>query len=284
MGLAVALDAASGKMLWSVDILQRFGGENLYFGISESPLIDGNRVIFTPGGKDASVVALDKKTGETLWTSKGLSETSAYCSPRILTVGKHRQIVTFVAKHLVGLDPESGAVLWRHEVPASYDIHANSPLFDGDLIFVSHAYDKGSNAYRLAADGKSLSPAWEEQKLDIPHGGAVLVDGLVYGAAAKKSWHVLNAQNGEILASIKRLGKGTVVYADGLLYGYTEQGEVLLVDPDPKHFAVISRFKIAQGEGQFWSHPVIADGVLYIRHGDVLMAYDISAPEIVESV
>ncbi len=277
MGQAVALDATTGKIQWQVNILESFGAENLYFGVSESPLVDGENVIFTPGGKDAVVVALNKKTGETHWVTKGLPGPSAYCSPRILEHGKHRQLVTFLAKEMIGIDPESGSLLWRHEVPVSYDIHANSPLFDGDMIYVSHAYGKGSQAFRLAADGKSVSPVWSEEKLDIHHGGGVLLNGNLYGAADKKTWHILDGKSGESLASIRRLGKGAVVFADGLLYGYTEAGEVLLVNPDPKSFEVISRFEITQGEGQHWAHPVITDGVLYIRHGDALMAFDIAA-------
>lgn len=274
-GEAVALDAATGEIRWKVDVLKKFGGENIYFGLSESPLIDGDRVILTPGGENASVVALDKKTGETVWQTKGLSDTSGYCSPRIMDTGKHRQIVTLVAKNLVGIDPASGEVLWRQPVEVSYDIHATSPLFLGDLIYITHGYNQGGKAFRLAADGRSVTPAWTEESLDVHHGGGVLVDGRIYGASSKKDWHVLDAKSGNVLASIKRLGKGSIVHADGLLYGYVENGDVVLVNPDPEKFEVISRFKVEKGEGHHWSHPVISDGILYIRHGGALLAYDI---------
>lgn len=274
-GDAVALDAASGAIHWKVDVLERFGGENIYWGLAESPLVDGNRVIFTPGGKDATVVALHTETGATVWTSKGLSDNAAYCSPRIWKTGKHRQLVTMTAEHLVGLHPETGSVLWRTTMPAGYDIHANSPVFDGDLVYVSH-HIQGGKALRLSADGRSVAPVWSEEKLDIHHGGALLIHGRIYGAALKKTWYALDVASGEILASIPRLGQGAVVYADGLLYGYIDSGDVLLVDPDPESFRVISRFAITAGNGQHWSHPVIAGRVLYIRHGDALMAYDIA--------
>ena len=277
-GEAVALDAKSGKMQWKVDLFKRFGGKNIYFGVSEAPLVDGDRVIVTAGGKDASVVALNRKTGETVWSTKGLSDSAAYCSARVMEHGKQRQIVTSVGKHLVGIAPETGEVLWRQKVEVSYDIHANSPLFLSDLIYTTHGYGQGGRAFRLAADGRSVSPAWTEEELDVHHGGAVLVDGRIYGAASNKAWHVLNAKTGAQLAKIKRLGKGSVVYADGLLYGYVESGEVLLVNPSPESFEVISRFKMEAGSGHHWSHPVIADKVLYIRHGDVLHAYDVAAP------
>lgn len=277
MGEATALDAKTGKIQWQVNLLKKFGGENIYFGVSESPLVDGDRVIFTPGGKDASLVALDRKTGNTVWTTKGLSDGAAYCNPVLVELGGKRQIVTLVSKSLVGLDPETGSILWRQDYPVQYDIHAVSPLVSGRKIYVTHGYDQGGTLFELAADGKSMTQKWKEADLDVHHGGAVLADGKIYGAASNKTWFVLDFETGKQLASIRRLGKGAVVMADGLLYGYTEDGSVHLVNPDPARFEVISSFKITQGEGQHWSHPVIEDGVLYVRHGDVLMAYDVKA-------
>lgn len=276
-GIALAVKAADGAIQWKVDLLDRFKGKNIYFGMSESPLVDGDRVIFTAGGKDAAVVALDKTSGATVWTTKGLSETSAYCNPVILDHGKHRQIVTMVAKSLVGIDPKTGKVLWQESMPAEYDIHSTSPVIDGNKIYVTHGYDQGGHLYELAADGRSVKKLWREEKLDVHHGGAVEVNNIIYGAASKKTWYALDMATGEILASIRRAGKGSVTYADGRLYGYVESGDVLLVDPDPKNFSIVSKFKVEEGEGHHWAHPVLSRGVLYIRHGDVLMAYDVAA-------
>ncbi len=278
MGKAVALDAASGDLRWEVDLFARFGGSNIYFGVSESPLVDDGKVVFTPGGKDAAMVALDKTTGETVWTSKGLNEKAAYCSPRVLDAGGQRQIVTFVEKHLAGLDPATGEVLWRHESKVSYDIHATSPVFDGRSIFLTHGYNQGGKLVELAADGKSVSDVWSTEELDVHHGGAVFLNGHVYGASSKGTWYVLDGKSGEAKASIPKAGKGSVVFADGRLYGYTEAGEVLLVDPNPESFEVVGSFEIVKGDGQHWSHPVVSDNVLYIRHGAVLMAYDVKEP------
>lgn len=277
MGKAVALKTKDGSLAWEVDLVERFGAVNLYFGISESPLVDGDNLILTPGGKDATVVALNKKTGATVWTSKGLGETSAYCNARIFDNGKIRQVITMVQKHMVGLDPANGTVLWRQPYPAEYDIHAVSPVFEGNRIYVSDGYGQGGRLFELAPAGSSVKELWHEEKLDIHHGGAVFLNGHIYGAASKGAWYVLKAETGEIVAEIPRLGKGAVVYADGLLYGYTEKGEVVLVNPDPKDFQKISSFKITKGSGQHWSHPVINQGVLYIRHGEVLMAFDVKA-------
>ena len=278
LGKAVAMDAESGAVRWEVDLFDRYDGKNTYFGLAESPLIVGDRVIYTPGGADASIVALDAGNGETVWTSKGLSDGPGYCTPRLFDNGKHRQLITLVAKSLVGLDPETGRVLWRQPSEVSYDIHAVSPEFSGDTIYISHGYNQGGKAYRLAADGGSVSEQWTESKLDVHHGGAIVHDGHIYGAASNGTWYAINAESGEIAAQIKRLGKGSMALADGLLYGYTEKGEVVLVDPDPANFRVVSSFEMTHGSGHHWSHPVVADGVLYIRHGDVLMAFDVKEP------
>lgn len=276
-GLAVALEVKTGEKIWQADLLERFAGTNIYFGMAESPLIVDDKVIFTPGGKDASVVALDKATGRTVWTSKGLSDKSAYCSARLYDNGRHRQVITLVEKHLVGLDPETGNLLWKEPYSATYDIHAVSPVFTGDKIYVSHGYGQGGKLFELAEDGRSAGEVWTEKKLDVHHGGAVVVDGVIYGAASNKTWMALDVATGEILASIRRLGKGSVISADGLLYGYIESGDVLLVRPDPENFEVVSSFEIDEGSGHHWAHPVISDGVLYIRHGEVLIAFDIRA-------
>ncbi len=277
LGKAVSLDAETGALRWQVDLLETFGGKSTYFGMAEQPLITDGKVIYTAGGTDATVVALDPDTGKTLWTSKGLSETSAYCSPRLFDDGSRRQIVTLVAKSMVGLDPADGKVLWRQGLEKQYDIQANSPVFHGDTIYVSHGYDQGGQAFQLAAAGASVKEQWTEAELDVHHGGAVAHGDHIYGAASGGTWYALDATTGRPAANIRRLGKGSMVYADGRLYGYTEKGKVLLVDPDPANFAVVSSFDVTRGEGNHWSHPVIANGTLYVRHGDVLMAYDVRA-------
>ncbi len=271
-GKAVALDAGSGEIRWQKEL----PNTNIRWGIAESPLVVDDKVIFTPGGA-ATMVALDKKIGAEKWAMTALSEPSAYCSPRLFDDGRRRQIVTMTKGHMIGVDPASGELLWRQSYPARYDIHAVSPIFAGGSIYVADGYGQGGKMFDLAGDGRGVSLAWEEDELDVHHGGVVVVRGVIYGAADNGTWHALDAGSGETKATIRRLGKGSVVYADGLLYGYTEKGEVLLVDPDPGSFAVVSRFKITAGDGQHWAHPVIANGVLYVRHGDVLMAFGVGA-------
>ncbi len=274
-GLAVALDAATGEIAWQKDLAIR----NITWGITESPLVVDDKVVFTPGGAVGTMVAFDKKSGDEIWVVTDPNEPSGYCSPVLFGDGERRQIITLTKGHMFGVDPETGRTLWKHRYPARYGIHAVSPVFDGDSFYVSDGYGQGGKMFQLAADGEGVTVRWEEPSLDVHHGGAVLVDGRIYGAASNGTWSVLDAASGEVLASERRLGKGSLVYADGRVYGYVEGGEVLLVDPDPADFEVVGRLKVDQGRGQHWAHPVISDGVLYVRHGDALMAYDVSASD-----
>ncbi len=273
LGKAVAFDAGSGEIRWQKDLPIR----NITWGIAESPLVVDDNLIFTPGGSAGTMIALDRKTGAEVWAMTALSEASAYCSPRLFDDGRRRQIITMTKGHMIGVDPASGELLWRYAYPGRYDIHAVSPVFSGGSIYVSDGYKQGGKMLDLAGDGRGVSLGWEEKGLDVHHGGVVLVRGVIYGAASNGTWYALDAGSGEVKGTIGRLGKGSIIYADDLLYGYTEKGEVLLVNPDLQRFGVESRFEITRGSGQHWAHPVIANGVLYVRHGDVLMAFDIGA-------
>jgi len=277
LGRVACYNAATGRRIWYVDTLDEFGGQNIRWGIAESVLIDGEKVICTPGGKDATMVALNKMTGETLWTSKGLSQLSAYCSPMLVERGGNRLILTLVEKALAGIDPNTGKVYWTIPHRVSYDIQAVSPLHKDGTVFVSNAYRHGSVGFALSADGASVEKKWSEKSLDIHHGGAVLVDGKVYGASTKGEWICLDLATGKAAFSGELVGKGSVIYVDGMLYGYGESGKVGLIRIKPDGYELVSSFQIRKGGGEHWAHPAISDGRLYIRHGDALICYDIKA-------
>ncbi len=276
-GRIACYNAADGKRLWYIDTLKKFGGKNIRWGIAESVLIDGDKVICTPGGKDATMAALNKMTGETIWTSKGLSQLSAYCSPMLVERGGKRLLLTLVEKTLVGIDAGTGQVYWTIPHQVSYDIQAVSPLYKDGMVFVSNGYRHGSVGIALSADGTSAEQKWAEKSLDIHHGGAVLVDGKVHGANTKGQWICLDLATGKQAFSDKLVGKGSVIYADGMLYGYGENGKVGLIKIKPDGYELVSSFKVKKGSDEHWAHPAISDGRLYIRHGDVLMCYDIKA-------
>jgi outer membrane protein assembly factor BamB len=279
-GNLACFDAKTGEQRWQADTAKNFGAQNTNWGLSESVLVAEDKVICTPGGTDAGIAALNKMTGETIWTSKGLSDASAHCSPILVERGGRNIIVTITAAHIVGIDLQTGEVLWQHQNRLHKDkprhVNPNSPLYCDGGIFVASRF-VGGMMLKLSPDGRQVSEAWTNEELDPHHGGIVLVDGYIYGANTKRQgWMCLDWNSGKTVYERKWLGKGSVIYADGMLYCYEEkQGTIGLVPASPADFNVVSSFKVPHGTDEHWAHPAISDGTLYVRHGDALMAYDV---------
>ncbi|MCP4643623.1 MAG: PQQ-binding-like beta-propeller repeat protein, partial [bacterium] len=236
LGVVTAFQRPDCGIAGQVDVMQRFGGQKISWTLAESLLIDGNNVICTPGGPDASVVALDKMTGDTVWTSKGLSEPSAYCSPDLFEVGGRRLIVTMTAKSVVGLDAGTGAVLWTHPHETDYDIHAVTPVLGGDMLYYTGGYKSGGGMLKLSADGSSVAPQWKDLALDCQHHGVVLVDGYIYGTSHHtRALVCLELKSGKVMWETKDVRQGALIYADGMLYIYEgpKTGRVSLVKANP---------------------------------------------------
>ncbi len=277
-GVVYCLDDKKGDILWEVDLIRSFGARNLRWGMTESLLIDGDRLFCTPGGTDAMMAILDRNTGKTLQTIKGNGEKSAYCSPALVTHGQRRLILTMTGESLVGIDATTGAFLWDYQHRTRYDINPNTPLYHDGYIYSVSGYDTGGQLFKVTGNAEGLENVWADETLDSQMGSAMLVDGFIYGSGhSNKGWHCIDFMTGDVQYSARVLGsKGNIIYSDGMFYCYSEDGDVGLVKPNPKKFDVISSFKIEQGSGAHWAHPVISKGVLYIRHGDVLMTFDIS--------
>jgi len=275
-GWLVCMNSNTGKKIWSFNILEKFGGKNIQWGLAESVLIDGNRVICTPGGRDASVVALDRMTGQTIWTSKGHSEDAAYCSPALIQHGTRCMIVTMTKKSIIGLDAETGKFLWRHHHETEYDIHPNTPLYQDGYLYCLSGYGTGGVKLQLSPDGNSVKEIWRNTSLDSQFGAAILYNGYIYGSGHNtRRWQCLDWRNGNVRYESSRRGKGNIIFADGRLYCYDEKGEVMLVEPNPAAFKIISSFRVTQGTNQHWAHLVINAGRLFVRHGDTLLVYSI---------
>ena len=275
-GVVNCFDRAKGRLKWQVDTFKTFGGRQIGWQISESLLIDNGRVICTPGGTKALLAALDVRNGKTLWTTHGLDCKSAYCSPIAVTYNGRRIIITMVEYGLVGIDAMSGRLLWKHPHKNKYAVHAVTPIFDRGRIFITSGYGKGSELLKLSPKGDAIRSVWQQKELDNHHGGVVLYKGFIYGTNSR-GLLCLDMRTGQVMSRLRAVGKGSLTMADDLLYVYGERGKMSLVDPNPKNCTLISSFPIKEGTGQHWSHPVVSDGVLYIRHGDVLMAYDVKA-------
>jgi outer membrane protein assembly factor BamB len=277
-GRLVCADARAGDLIWQVDILERFRAQNTTWGLAESPLVVGDAVICTPGGPDASVVALDRSTGKTLWTSRGLGERAASCSPAFVQAAGRRVIVTSLLRSSVGIDAADGKVLWTYDSTDAGHledaVNPNTPVSGGGGLLVPSLRERGAGKLALAPDGASVREVWTQQKAISHIGGMLLVDGSVYLASGTR-WMCVDWETGEVRYQAPGVGKGAAIYADGFLYCYGERGRVALVKASPGGHEIAGSFDVDQGSGEHFAHPSLAHGRLYIRHGDALLAYEV---------
>ena len=282
-GKLASFHRTTGKKLWTVDLMSTFDGKVPGWGGAESVLIDGDRLICTPGGQRVGVVALDKITGKTIWEGDPLETPAPYASPILVEFGGVRQFVSLVQSGLVGVDANDGRFLWRYRRAAPPNRPACSdPLYFDGYVFGASGYNNGGGLVKLAVEGTGVTAAevWETNEMVNQHGGMVIVDGHIYGNH-HNGWSCLSWETGEPKWHDKGVGKGSLTYADGMLYCVSEQsGTVGLVRATPTAFEMTGTFKMPSGgEGPYWAHPVVCGGRLYLRHADALHAYDIQTPQ-----
>lgn len=275
VGNALCINAKTGDVIWNINMVERFGARNITWGFVEAPAIIDNKVFFTPGGKTDVVVALNATTGETMWKSAATSEKSAYCSPLLIEHKGNKILVTSLEGNLVGLDVTNGALLWKVPQQSNYSIHPNTPLYKDGYIYSLTGYKVGGVMLKLSDDGKSVTELWKNTSLDCQMGGAVWIDDKIVASGHQndRSWQCLDAHTGNVFFKSNAIGKGVVIFADGLYYCYAESGEMGIMELNNDGFKLKSKFRILMGTEQHWAHPVIDKGVLYIRHGNTLMAY-----------
>ena len=278
-GNLICLDEKNPEtVIWKRNIFIDFDSKNIMWGFNESPLIIDEKIIATPGGKQHNIIALDKHTGELIWSSPAKGDLSAYCSPLFIDDQEIPLIVTMTAEHIVGLDVSTGEMVWAVENKNDNSIHANTPVYANNMILCASA-DKSCTMLRLSEGGRKAEIAWEIPELDNLIGALVKISDYIYGSSsgynAARNWYCVDWATGEIIYRDRQLAMGVSIAADGMLYCYTDRGDMALVKPSPEKFEVISRFRITKGTDQHWAHPVIHQGVLYVRHGDSLMAYKI---------
>ena len=281
LGVVRCFQISTRTELWAVDTRSVFGGAAISWDIAESLLIDGDNLICTPGGPNASVVALDKMDGSTVWTTTGLSEASAYCSPILINHNGNRIIVTMTATSVVGIDPDDGAVLWTHSHPTSSNVHAVTPVYADGMLYYTAGYGSGGGMLELSPDGSSFTARWTDTTyLDCMHHGVVVHDGYIYGTSHQLGNRLvcLDLASGDFEWDAAEITQGVVVYADGMLYVYEgpSSGVVSLVEASPAGFQRRGQFTVTAGNTNHWAHPTIANGRPYIQHGHTLIAYDIA--------
>ena len=277
-GDLVCLDENNLNVNWKMNIFVDFDANNIRWGFNESPLIVGEKLISTPGGKKHNIVALDKKTGELIWSSPAMGDLSSYCSPLFIDDQEIPLIVTMTAEHIVGLDASSGKMLWSVVNKNKNSIHANTPIYANNMILCSSA-DRSCVMLRLSNGGRKAETVWEIPELDNLMGTLVKIGDYIYGSSSgynkAKFWYCVDWLTGEIKYRGTGLAMGVSIAADGMLYGYANNGEIALIRPTPEKFDIVGRFSISMGTGPHWAHPVIYRRVMYVRHGDCLMAYKI---------
>lgn len=277
-GEIICLDLQQGNLVWKKALDKDFGSEHLRWGFNETILADGDRLYFTPGGKEYNLIALDRMTGKLIWKSAGKGESAAYCTPKLVKLPGRNILVTHTANVIIAVDTKDGKLLWSYPHPNQYNIHPNTPIFQDGALYCFSGYGQGGVKLLLSEDGSSVTKAWSTNKMDNQMGGAILTDGYLYGSGHKsRGWFCLDWKTGEEKWNSTELGNGVIIIAGNKLIVYSERGELALINPNPAKPDVISKTKVEMGTAQHWAHPVVHNGILYVRHGNTLIAYKISA-------
>jgi outer membrane protein assembly factor BamB len=278
-GVLFCLDEKTLDVVWSKDFLNDFDGRNLQFGMAESPLIVGDVIYATPGGETYNMVALNKKTGELIWSSKGIGKPSTYCSPLYIGEVETPIIVNAIDSFLVAFNAKTGEKLWEVEQKNPHGHSPNTPYYEKGLLFSTSGGGIGSMQLRLTPCGHNFEKVWTNE-VDNKMGGFVKIGDYVYSSGEKnRYWYCIDWKTGETKYKDNQLGVGNVIANvignDAMLYCYSDRGDFALVKAGPEKFDIVSQFKITLGTDQHWAHPVIHKGILYVRHGNTLMAYKV---------
>jgi len=274
-GLVACYDARTGKKIWTRK-LSEFEGAPGPWGYSESVLIVGDMAIVTPGGQKAGLVALDKKTGKTIWKSKPFEEAN-YTSPLYIVHDKVPMVVVGTAGGLLAVNAKNGKTFWTNQFSYGNTANVTTPVYEKGLLYWSNGYGMGGICLKLkAAKGRiTASEAWTSEEMSCQVGGYVVVDGYIYGFGDNTGWVCLEMATGKTKWVSQGFQKGSVCYADGMLYLYDEEGgNVALAGVTPKGMKVTGRFNV-EGDGHSWAHPVVAGGMLALRFGDNLYLYNV---------
>jgi len=274
-GDIACLDKKTGTKKWSLNMVSDLQGKDNMFGFAESLLVNGDMVYCQPGGAENNVVALNRFTGQKIWSQKAKGELEAYNSPIVVKRGKRDLLLTFSEDCFLGLDGQTGELLFTHPQDTAGNLHGNIPVLEGNDLIYTEGDGNKTVKLKLAEDGSSITEVWRNSNFDNIMGGVVKIGDKIYGTAHRQMYLKCLDMNSGIVTDSLKMFRGSTISADGMLYVYTEKGEMNLVNPKPEGMQLVSSFKVTKGDKEFFTHPVIHDGVLYIRHGEALMAYSI---------
>ncbi|HLH56257.1 MAG TPA: PQQ-binding-like beta-propeller repeat protein [Verrucomicrobiae bacterium] len=279
-GEMVCLQAGTGKEIWRKDYTKDFGGACPFWGYAESPLIDGERVIITPGGSQGAVVALNKKTGDVVWQSKGFTDAAHYSSLIIADPGGVRQYIALTPSSVAGIAADDGKLLWKAPRKGQVAV-IPTPVYADGFVYVTSGYGAGCNLFKITSDGGKFSAeqVYANKVMVNHHGGVVKIGDYIYGYSDGKGWTCQDFKTGEAKWQDKeKLGKGSILFADRRLYLRQEdkKGTVALIEASPDGYREHGRFdQPDRSSKNSWPHPVVAGGKLYLRDQDVLLCYSV---------
>jgi outer membrane protein assembly factor BamB len=288
-GELACLNKKNGAIKWKQYVMKNYEGVYGSWGTAESPLVGDDHVYFTAAGPKTTLVAYNKENGELVWATESLDDTCAYASPIFINHNNQKMVVALAANHIFGVDVKNGQILWKYHYGnigpslksrTSKNINPNAPLYHDGLIYVTSGYNHVGLQLALNKTGTAVKQVWTDETLDVHLGGVVKVGDYIYGSNwinnRKGNWCCINWKTGETSYEHEWNNKGSIIYSDGLLYVYEEhRGHVGLIRPNPEKFDLIGSFRIQEGSGPHWAHPSIYDGKLLVRHGAVLMVYNI---------
>jgi len=276
-GDLACLQARTGKIVWKRDLTADFGGAVPNWGYSESVLIDGPWLLCTPGGQQATIAALSKATGKTVWEAK-VGDAAGYSSIIKAQIQGLKQYVQLTAAGLIGVDARNGKFLWRNDAMANGTANCSTPLCVGDRVFAASGYGTGGGLVEVqrTTNGFDAREVYFTRQMKNHHGGMVVLDGYLYGCNDPGLLSCLDFATGEVKWNDRGSGKCSLTCADGMLYARSEDGTVSLVEATPLGFKLHGRFKEPErSDDPSWPHPVVANGRLYLRDQDKLFCYDV---------
>jgi outer membrane protein assembly factor BamB len=281
-GDLACFETSTGKERWHKNLAKDFGGTAPGWGYAEAPLVDGNKVVVTPGGSQGAIVALDKSTGAELWRTKDFTDSAHYSSLVPVEIGGVRQYIQLTPRSVVGVQASDGKVLWR--APRRGDVAViPTPIYHDGYVYVTSGYGVGDNLFQITTSGGKFGAkeVYSNKVMVNHHGGVVLVGDYLYGYSDGKGWTCQDFKTGQAKWQTKeKLGKGCLTYADGHLYLRQEDGPgtVVLIEASPAGYKEHGRLNPpSRSDMNSWSHPVISGGKLYLRDQDVLLCYDVRA-------
>jgi outer membrane protein assembly factor BamB len=280
-GRLAAFEAKTGKPVWAVDLKQQFEAEYGVWALSENVVVDGDRVLCMPGGPKGRVVALDKHTGKTLWANTEIDDIAAYCSPTVVTHDGVRQLLTMTQKTVASVDVATGKLVWSAPFVPRSPQNALTPVYHDGYVFVACGHSSGGTVMKIDQPAKTAKRVWFREDLDNCHGGALLVDGKLFGCGCRqggKNFYCVDYMTGDTIKLDKTLGKVGITCAEGMIYAMNHQGMLSLLAITPQGFDIVSQFQMAKKPANsYLAHPVICGGRLYLRCDQDLFAFDIRA-------